>query len=99
MPPHRNAYRPAVVSTRGVVASAHEVGLLREVLGPDSWIVVPGIRRRTEPPGDQALARVATPREAVRAGATHLVVGRSITDARDPDRAYREIIEEMSGPH
>lgn len=76
---------------RGVVASGHELGLLREALGPDPWIVVPGIRL----PGDDAhdQARTATPDEAVRRGATHLVVGRPVTAARDPAAAYRRLVE------
>lgn len=79
---------------KGVVASPREIGRLREALGADPWIVVPGIRRPGEPPADQA--RVASPREAARAGATHLVVGRPITAAQDPARVYLEIEEQMS---
>jgi orotidine-5'-phosphate decarboxylase len=73
---------------RGVVSSGHEVAALRRLLGPDAWIVVPGVRRPGEPASDQA--RTVGPAEAVRAGASHLVVGRSITDSADPVRAYRE---------
>lgn len=73
---------------RGVVASGHEVAALRQLLGPQAWIVVPGVRRPGEPASDQA--RTVAPAEAVSAGATHLVVGRSIADAVDPVRAYRE---------
>jgi orotidine-5'-phosphate decarboxylase len=73
---------------RGVVSSGHEVAALRQLLGPDAWIVVPGVRRPGEPASDQA--RTVGPAEAVRAGASHLVVGRSIAAAPDPVRAYRE---------
>jgi len=79
---------------RGVVASGHELGLLREALGPDPWIVVPGIRLPGEAAGDQA--RTVAPDVAVRRGATHLVVGRPITDALDPVAAYRRLAEAMA---
>jgi orotidine-5'-phosphate decarboxylase len=78
---------------RGVVASGHELGLLREALGPDPWIVVPGIRLPGEAPGDQT--RTIAPDEAVRRGATHLVVGRPITAASDPVAAYRRLAEAL----
>jgi len=78
---------------RGVVASGHELGLLRETLGTGPWIVVPGVRL----PGDEAddQRRTIAPREAVRGGATHLVAGRSITAAKDPARAYQAVREAM----
>ncbi len=75
----------------GVVCSPHEVGLVRPLVG-SGRIVVPGIRREGEAAGDQA--RIATPEAAVRAGATHLVVGRPITAAADPAAAYREFQSE-----
>jgi len=78
---------------RGVVASGQELGLLREALGADPWIVVPGIRAPGEPAGDQV--RTIEPAEAVRRGATHLVVGRPITVARDPVAAYRRLVEAL----
>jgi len=76
---------------RGVVASGQELGLLREALGPVPWIVVPGIRMPGDAAGDQA--RTIGPDDAVRRGATHLVVGRPITAARDPVAAYRRLAE------
>jgi len=78
---------------RGVVASGQELGLLREALGPDPWIVVPGVRAPGEAPGDQV--RTVEPAEAVRRGATHLVVGRPITAAPDPVKAYRRLVEAL----
>src|SRR5207245_2388094 len=78
---------------RGVVASGQELGLLREALGPEPWIVVPGIRSNGEPAGDQV--RTISPAEAVRRGATHLVVGRPITGAADPVVAYRHLVEAL----
>jgi orotidine-5'-phosphate decarboxylase len=76
---------------RGVVASGHELALLRAALGPDPWIVVPGVRAPGEPPGDQA--RTVAPGDAVRGGATHLVVGRPITLAKDPAAVYQRLLE------
>jgi len=81
------------VGLRGVVASGQEVGLLREALGPDPWIVVPGIRAAGEAAGDQV--RTIEPREAVGRGATHLVVGRPITGAKDPVVAYQRLVEAL----
>jgi len=78
---------------RGVVASGQELGLLREALGADPWIVVPGIRAPGEAAGDQV--RTIEPAEAVRHGATHLVVGRPITASRDPVAAYRRLVEAL----
>jgi orotidine-5'-phosphate decarboxylase len=78
---------------RGVVASGQELGLLREALGTDPWIVVPGIRAPGDAAGDQA--RTIEPADAVRRGATHLVVGRPITAATDPVTAYRRLVEAL----
>ena len=80
----------------GVVASPHEVATLRAAHGPDFDIVVPGIRPASgagSGKGDQA--RVATPADAARAGATALVVGRPITQAPDPLEAARAIVGEI----
>jgi orotidine-5'-phosphate decarboxylase len=76
---------------RGVVASGRDLSVLRATLGVAPWIVVPGIRPPGTPADDQA--RTVTPAEAVRHGATHLVVGRPITRAADPAGAYRQILE------
>ena len=78
----------------GVVASVQEAALLRKEVGGNFAIVTPGIRPAGSAIGDQA--RVATPAEAIAAGATHIVVGRPITGASDPSNAAREIIAEMS---
>jgi orotidine-5'-phosphate decarboxylase len=66
----------------GVVCSAQEAPLLRKATGEDFLLVTPGIRLAGDPAHDQS--RVVTPEEAVRLGANYLVVGRSITGARDP---------------
>lgn len=76
---------------RGVVASPHEVAALREVLGREPWILVPGIRRAADARGDQQRAGDAG--AAARAGATFLVVGRPITGASDPAAAFVEFRE------
>jgi orotidine-5'-phosphate decarboxylase len=77
----------------GVVASPHEVALLREACGSDLLIVTPGIRPAGAKAGDQA--RAATPGKALAAGADYLVVGRPITEAADPAAAARAIVREM----
>ncbi len=78
---------------RGVVASGRELAMLRTALGSEPWIVVPGVRSPTDAADDQA--RTVTPQEAVRWGATHIVVGRPITRARDPGAVYQEFLEAM----
>jgi orotidine-5'-phosphate decarboxylase len=78
----------------GVVTSAREVAPLRKMLGEEFEIVVPGVRPLGSERNDQQ--RVATPAEAMAAGASHLVVGRPITGAADPARAARAILEEMT---
>jgi orotidine-5'-phosphate decarboxylase len=78
----------------GVVASPHEVKLVRETVGQRDFVIVtPGVRSSGIAHNDQR--RVMTPAEAVRAGADYLVVGRAILKAADPSRAAHEIIEEM----
>jgi len=77
----------------GLVASAQEAQELRRELGEDFAIVTPGIRPADSASGDQA--RVVTPRDAIAAGATHLVVGRPILDAPDPARAAEQIVQEI----
>ena len=67
---------------RGVVCSAGEAQLLRSRLGQDFAMVTPGIRPAGSDPGDQQ--RIATPRAALEAGATHLVVARPVVGADDP---------------
>jgi orotidine-5'-phosphate decarboxylase len=73
----------------GIVCSPHEVGAVRAAVGPGPLLVVPGVRPPGAARGDQA--RVATPAEAVRAGADVIVVGRPLRDAPDPARAAAEL--------
>lgn len=78
----------------GVVASPHEVRLIRAAVKKSGFIVVtPGVRPAGSTPGDQS--RVTTPREAIAAGADYLVVGRPILSAPDPVEAAQRIIREM----
>jgi len=77
----------------GLVCSPKEVGSLSKMLKPGTLFVTPGVRPAGAAVGDQK--RVATPAEAVRDGATHLVVGRPILAAEDPVAAARAIRAEM----
>jgi orotidine-5'-phosphate decarboxylase len=79
----------------GVVCSAKEIGPIRTACGPDFKLIVPGIRPAWAAKGDQK--RVMTPRDAVLAGADVLVIGRPITQAKDPVEAARKIAEELEG--
>ena len=73
----------------GLVCSPHEVRAVRAAVGPGPLLVVPGVRPAGAAKGDQA--RVATPAEAVAAGADVIVVGRPLRDVPDPVAAAREI--------
>jgi orotidine-5'-phosphate decarboxylase len=73
----------------GLVCSPHEVRAVRAAVGPGPLLVVPGVRPPGAALGDQA--RVATPAEAVAAGADVIVLGRPLRDAADPVKAAREI--------
>ena len=72
----------------GAVCSGAEVAAARKAW-PDGFLVVPGVRLAEDAAGDQK--RVTTPRKALDAGASILVVGRPITQAADPDQAARAI--------
>jgi len=79
---------------RGIVASAQECAALREEFGHDFAIVTPGVRPAGSGHDDQA--RVVTPAEAIAAGATYIVVGRPITQARDPGAEARAILGQLA---
>ena len=78
----------------GVVASAREASTLRADLGNNFAIVTPGVRPAGSGHGDQV--RVVTPAEAVAAGASHIVVGRPITEALDPAAEAKSILGQIS---
>lgn len=82
------------VGIRGFVCSAEEVTRLRTLTGPEGVLVTPGIRPAGSAVNDQK--RIHTPANALRQGASHLVIGRPITQATDPARAADAILSEMS---
>jgi orotidine-5'-phosphate decarboxylase len=96
--PREAALRLAILAKEsgldGVVCSPEEIETIRAALGGDFLLVVPGVRPRGEAAGDQR--RVATPADAIRAGADLLVVGRPITGALDPAAAARAIVAEIA---
>ena len=77
----------------GLVCSPQEVAALRRALGPEPWLVTPGVRPIGGDVGDQK--RVATPGQAIRDGSTHLVIGRPILGAADKRAAAEAIRAEM----
>ena len=78
----------------GIVCSAAETEIVRDVIGRDMVIVTPGIRPAGSAAGDQK--RTLTPGEAIRAGVDHLVVGRPIIRAADPRAAAAAIMDEIA---
>jgi orotidine-5'-phosphate decarboxylase len=78
----------------GLVASPREVAALRDALGPDCLLVVPGVRPTWASADDQK--RIMTPADAVLAGADYLVIGRPITRADDPCAAANRIAGEIA---
>jgi len=79
---------------RGFVCSPQEVAAVRALTGPQGVLVIPGIRPAGAAIGDQK--RIAGPAEALRMGASYLVVGRPITQAPNPGEAAAAILEEMA---
>jgi len=78
----------------GVVCSPLEAAIVRETAGPDFLIVTPGVRPAGESENDQK--RIATPFDAILAGATALVVGRPVTLAENPGGAVESILDEIT---
>jgi len=79
---------------RGLVCSPQEVAAVRAEVGPDITLITPGVRPAGEASHDQA--RVATPQEALQAGADLLVIGRPITGATDPGAAAAALATALS---
>lgn len=78
----------------GLVCSALDVANVRALAGPQAVLVTPGVRSAGASAGDQK--RVATPAEAIRGGASYLVIGREITRASDPRAAAQRILAEAA---
>ena len=78
----------------GVVSSAHDIVTTKQNLGQDFLVVTPGIRPAGSATGDQA--RIATPQSALASGADYLVIGRPITQAKQPLAALESILAEVS---
>ena len=87
------AEQARTIGMDGVVCSAAETGLVRDVAGPNLAIVTPGIRPAGSAAGDQK--RTLTPTEAIRAGVDYLVVGRPVMAASDPKAAADAIVAEI----
>jgi len=82
---------------QGVVASAQETPEIRKACGPDFQIVTPGIRGASaNAPSNDDQSRTMGPADAIRAGASYIVVGRPIIAARDPRAAAEAIVRELS---
>jgi orotidine-5'-phosphate decarboxylase len=77
----------------GLVCSPLEAAAVREMAGPRALLVTPGVRSAGSGKGDQKW--VATPAEAIRAGADYLVIGRQVTRAEDPAGEIRRILDEI----
>ncbi|MDZ4375872.1 MAG: orotidine-5'-phosphate decarboxylase [Phenylobacterium sp.] len=91
----RRIHQAIAAGCDGVVASPHEAALARALGGKDFLVVTPGVRPDWSAKNDQA--RAATPRDALIAGASHIVCGRPITAANDPQSAARRVAAEMLG--
>ncbi|WJR68393.1 orotidine-5'-phosphate decarboxylase [Neorhizobium sp. CSC1952] len=90
----RRAEQALAAGMGGIVCSAEESAAVRKIVGPNMAVVTPGIRPAGSDAGDQK--RVMTPADALRAGSSHLVVGRPIVKAPDPKAAAQAILAEMA---
>lgn len=91
--PSSLAFEARSAGAAGVVVSGEDVASVREVLGPNATVVVPGIRPGGQPANDHV--RVLSPGEALESGADLIVVGRPITGAPDPAAAARAVLREI----
>ena len=83
------------IGCHGIVASGKEVARIKEVIGRDMLIIVPGIRPKTYKATDDQ-KRVVSPEEAIRAGADYIVIGRPILNSASPEESIEKIFEEIS---
>ncbi|HEX2801725.1 MAG TPA: orotidine-5'-phosphate decarboxylase [Phenylobacterium sp.] len=90
----RRIHQAIAAGCDGVIASPHEAALARALGGRDFLVVTPGVRPDWSAKNDQA--RAATPLDALRAGASHIVCGRPITAANDPQAAAQRVTAEMA---
>ena len=90
----RRIHQAIAAGCDGVIASPHEAALARALGGKDFLVVTPGVRPDWSARNDQA--RAATPLDALRAGASHIVCGRPITAANDPAAAARRVAGGMA---
>lgn len=90
----RRIHQALAAGCAGVVASPHEAALARAIGGKDFLVVTPGVRPDWSAKNDQA--RAATPLDALKAGASHIVCGRPITAANDPHAAALRVAAEMA---
>lgn len=79
----------------GLICAPEEAGPLRLLVGPEMALVTPGVRPAGTAANDQK--RITTPARAIKAGADHLVVGRPVTAATDPQAAAAAIVAEIAG--
>lgn len=91
----RRIHHAIAAGADGVIASPHEAAMARAIGGKGFLVVTPGVRPDWSARNDQA--RAATPAEALRAGASHIVCGRPITAANDPRAAAQRIAAEIAG--
>ena len=91
----RRAQQAQDIGVDGLVCSPEEASPLRLVVGNSMLFVTPGVRPAGAAHGDQK--RVATPGQAIAAGADYLVVGRPITAASDPKATAQAIVDEIAG--
>jgi orotidine-5'-phosphate decarboxylase len=90
----KRAQLAVAAGCHGIVASPHEVAILRGVVPADFLVVTPGVRPEGSPVGDQK--RVMTPRQARAAGADLVVIGRPLRDSQNPAATARAIVEELA---
>jgi orotidine-5'-phosphate decarboxylase len=87
------AFEARAAGAGGVVVSGEDVSIVREVVGDEACLVVPGIRPAGSNGHDQA--RILTPEEAIDRGADYLVLGRPITSSSDPAAAARAVLSSV----